>query len=328
MGGSIPFIPALYDIKAVFAGEQAHCFPVSVESLLKSIEFEVENLGLQTVTVAYDIYNIEAEAAGAIVTRNVALGMPQIETPLINSLESIDSLNKVTCPTGRMPLFLTAAKKAFGKWGNSCVIRGAVSGPFSMASKLFPREELLIEVLLNPHKIRELLFYCTDIIKMYAGEFVKHGAGVVIFDSFVAPPMLSPENYKDVVKPFHDDLISHIKQCGCSTVPLIIGGDTRPIINLLCDTGATQLLLDYTISAEDALDIMKTHPDKRFRYNLSPQLLLNGSTVEIEAELDKIFDLFGNAPDNWILGTAILPTNTNINKIKLVQQYIKQKERR
>jgi uroporphyrinogen decarboxylase len=317
----VAFLPALYDIKASLAKEEGYLFPVSSESLLTALRLEVEELGLSTLTAAYDIYNIEAEAIGSALRRDPSIGMPEIENPLINSLDEIKNLPILTQPAGRMSLFVNAAAKAKVLYGDTHDVRGAVSGPFSMASKIFPREELLIETIMNPEGVKLLLAYCNQCIKLYANEFLKKGCDVVVFDSFVAPPMLSPETYRDIVLPFHKELFSFIEKNGGKKLPLIAGGDTRPLLPYLIESGATQLILDYVIPAEKALECMINYPNIIFRYNIDPALVIQGSDESIEIRVKTLVNLFKKR-QNWILGTGILPNGINVNKIKLISKIL------
>ena len=321
MSGKVPFLPALYDIKASLAKEEGHLFPATSESLLAALKVEAKDLGLSTLTAAYDIYNIEAEAAGSIIRRDAGIGMPEIEKPLINSIDEIRDLRAITYPAGRMALFVDAASNAKKLYGKTHDIRGAVSGPFSMASKIFPREELLIETIMNPEGVKLLLTYCNQCIKLYANEFLKKGCDVVVFDSFITPPMLSPETYRDIVLPFHKELFSFIKKNGGKKRPLIAGGDTRPLLPYLTESGATQLILDYVIPAEKALECMKEYPEISFRYNIDPALVIDGTDDAIETRVKTLVNLFKDR-DNWILGTGILPNGTNVNKIKLISKVL------
>ncbi len=76
--------------------------------------------------------------------------MPEIHQPLIGSLEEIASLIQIKQPSGRMPLFIEAAKQAVHDFGNKVLVRGGLSGPFSMAAKIFPRERSSVGVFMNP----------------------------------------------------------------------------------------------------------------------------------------------------------------------------------
>jgi uroporphyrinogen-III decarboxylase len=116
--------------------------------------------------------------------------------------------------TGSPGNWAEAAKIAVDRWGSTIPIRGAISGPFSMASKLIAHDDLIMGCIINPDGIKELLSLCTQTAILYANAFLSAGAQVIVFDSFVVPPMLSPELYSEIVLPFHKELFGFLKQNG------------------------------------------------------------------------------------------------------------------
>jgi uroporphyrinogen decarboxylase len=314
-----PFFPALYDFKARLAGVPPHLFGQSPGELESALSAEADDLDAEILTSAYDIYNIEAEALGARVDRSPGIPMPEIRTPLITSLDEVERLPRLKAPTGRMTLFIEAARKINARYGARIPVRGAVSGPFSMAATLYPREQLLMDAVMSPERVRNLLAFCTAVIKIYIEGYLTVGTGVVVFDSFIAPPMLSPQLYEELVLPFHQDIFSLLGARGVGHRPLIAGGNTLPLLPYLAKTGANQLLLDYSIPPEQAKEILIGYKDLVFRVNLPPLLLSRGSATEIEAHTQNLLAQMRNTP-NFILGTSILSQDTPPDSIRTVKE--------
>ena len=143
--------------------------------------------------------------------------MPDIKEPIIRTIEGVSGLHGLNTLAGRMSVFVNAAKIAVDRWGSTIPIRGAISGPFSMASKLIAHDDLIMGCIINPDGIKELLSLCTQTAILYANAFLSAGAQVIVFDSFVVPPMLSPELYSEIVLPFHKELFGFLKQNGAVT---------------------------------------------------------------------------------------------------------------
>ena len=78
-----PFMPAIYDLKPVFIDAPLHTFGQDEGGLIRALSYEAEKLKMESLTVAYDIYNVEAEAAGCRISRDQDIGMPEISAPLI-----------------------------------------------------------------------------------------------------------------------------------------------------------------------------------------------------------------------------------------------------
>lgn len=323
-GGKVdrpPFMPAIYDLKPVFINAPLHSFGQNEDELIQALTFEVEELKLESLTVAYDIYNIEAEAAGCNISRNSAIGMPEIAKPVIHSLSEINKLTDLSEISARMPLFVRATGKVQKMYGDFIPVRAGISGPFSMAAKIYPQDNLLMETIVNTEGVFELLKYCTKIIKLYTNAYLKTGAGIVIFDSFVSPPMISPETYHELVLPFHQELFGILKENNVLQRTLIVGGNTAMLIPYFIKTGATQLLLDYNIPLEESKAILQEYKEMAFRINIPPALFINKETLKLKAYILHLLKTLKDC-NNLIVGTGILPPNVPPQNILAAKEII------
>lgn len=303
-----PFMPAIYDLKPAFLQLAPHSFGQKKQDIIDALIFEAEELEADSLTAAYDIYNIEAEAVGCSVLRDPKILMPEIEIPILCSLSELDQLELPCGLSGRMEIFIAAADHMLQKHEGTIPVRGGISGPFTMATKIFPKEALLLETVMNPDKLIPLLRFCTETIKIYAKAFADIGAGVVVFDSFVSPPMLSPQTYQELILPFHRDIFQSLDSFGVLQRTLIIGGNTLPILHDIISTGATQFLLDFTIPVEAVKTVLQEYPDTVFRVNLPPKPFTSRNTSELEYIINKTLNSLKYLK-NLIIGTGILPPN-------------------
>jgi uroporphyrinogen decarboxylase len=303
-----PFMPAIYDLKPAFLQAAPHSFGQKKQDIIDALIFEAEQLEADSLTAGYDIYNIEAEAVGCSVLRDQRIMMPEIEMPLLGSLNQLDKLEVPDGIRGRMKIFTAAAEHILQMYEGAIPVRGGISGPFTLATKIFPKEALLMETITNPEKLIPLLRFCTETIKIYARAFAKIGAGVVVFDSFASPPMVSPQIYQTLILPFHRDIFQFLERLGVLQRTLIIGGNTLPILHDIISTGATQFLLDFTIPMEAIRTILKEFPDTVFRVNLPPSPFTIRNTSELEDIINKTLNSI-KYHKNLIIGTGILPHN-------------------
>lgn len=315
-----PFMPAIYDLKPALIHAPAHTFAQHEGELIRALSFEAEELDADALTVAYDIYNIEAEAVGCTVLRNPQIHMPEIKAPLIHALSEIGQLQEIQKITGRMGLFIQATEKILKRYGDRLPVRGGISGPFSMATKIYPRDALLLETVIDPESVKGLLRYCTDVIKLYASAYAGIGAGVIVFDSFVAPPMIAPDFYHSVVLPFHREIFSFLKESDVLQRTLIVGGNTLPLIEDFISTGATQFLLDFNIPVEKIKPVLQQYPDTLFRVNLSP-LHFTHNREDLQRV---VYDLLRSLSTcrNLIIGTGILPPDVPPSNILAAKEAI------
>ena len=303
-----PFMPAIYDLKPAFFQAAPHTFGQKKQDIIDALIFEAEQLEADSLTAAYDIYNIEAEAVGCSVLRDPKILMPEIESPILGSLSETDKLEVPGGISGRMEIFISAAASMLHRYEGSIPVRGGISGPFTMASKICPKETVLMETLTNPEELIPLLGFCTEVIKIYAKAFADIGAGVVVFDSFASPPMLSPQTYKELILPFHRDIFRFLASLGVLQRTLIIGGNTLPILQDMISSGATQFLLDFTIPMEAIKTALHDFPDIAFRVNLPPSAFTSQNKGELEDIINNTLNSLAYHK-NLIIGTGILPTN-------------------
>jgi uroporphyrinogen decarboxylase len=303
-----PFMPAIYDLKPAFLQADPFTFGRKKQDIIDALTFEAEELEADSLTAAYDIYNIEAEAVGCSVLRDPNIMMPEIESPILGSISELDKLEVPGRISGRMEIFISAAASMLQRHEGSIPVRGGISGPFTMASKICPKETVLMETLTDPEKLIPLLGFCTEVIKIYAKAFADIGAGVVVFDSFASPPMLSPQSYKELILPFHRDIFSSFANLGVLQRTLIIGGNTLPILHDMTSTGATQFLLDFTIPLEAIKSVLQEYPETVFRVNLPPSAFTSQHTGELEDIIKKTLNSLAYHK-NLIVGTGILPPN-------------------
>lgn len=314
------FCPAIYDLKAKLADCDQADYARKTDEIVAALEKEINLLDLKVVTSAYDIYNVEAEAVGAKVTRE-GHNMPYIENPLIDSIDHISLLKKIENPAGRMNIFIDAAKAVFNKYYPDIYVRCGISGPFSMASKIYPGDKLLTDCILNGSKVTELMKYCTETIKVYLKEIIRNRIDVMIFDSFASPPLISPEIYRDLVFPFHKELFDYLTENGIIYKPLILGGNSYLLLDYLINTGANSFLLDYNIEDKIRESVISGYKNFAFRINIDPSLITNGNSSSITRYMESFLGRFGEYR-NMIIGTGILPYNTSIENLNLVHWLI------
>ena len=316
-----PFMPAIYDLKPTFVRLPSHTFGQNKQEIIDTLTFEAEQLDADSLTVGYDIYNIEAEAVGCAVLRDPGIWMPEIAGPIVHATGDFHKLKAIDRISGRMGIFVQAAQTMLEKYDSRIPVRGGISGPFSMATKLFPEEKLLMETVMNPGGLIPLLKFCTETIKIYARAFADVGAGVVVFDSYVSPPMISPRIYHEQILPFHQEIFRLLEDQGVHQRSLIIGGNTLPIINDIVLSGATQFLLDFSIPMEAIETTLQEYPEAVFRVNLPPAAFALRNTGELTGIVDtylRRLTKYGNV----IIGTGILPPEVPASNIRAAKDYI------
>jgi len=317
------FLPAIYEHKAWFIGSTPSAVARSADLLTQAMLTEFELIGPDALTVGVDVYNLEAEAVGCKVTfyEGADTSIPGIK-PGNHVVRVGDDVASARLPhplrDGRMPVNIEAARRVRAAVGGDVWLRGAISGPFSLAISLVGAEALFLACLDRPEWVHDVLAYSGRIIKEFAQAYIDAGAELVVFDSQASPELLSPPMYEEFVLPITADLAAWAARQGVRDLPLIIGGNATPIADLQILTGCNNLLCDFTADFDTwaaACQAAKV----AMRRNLSPRLIETSPPAQIydvaRRELERGRDLPG-----FIMGTAVVPFATPTENILAVKR--------
>jgi len=321
---SVPlFLPAIYEHKAWFIGSTPSAISRDPDLLARAMLAEYAAIGPDALTVGVDVYNLEAEAVGCRVTfyEGNDTSIPGIK-PGDHGIHLGDDLRAAKVPNplrdGRMPVNLEAARRVRRELGSDIWLRGAISGPFSLAISLVGAETLFIACMDSPEWVQQLLDYSSRIIKEFAKGYRDAGAELIVFDSQASPDLLSPQMYEELVLPITQDLAAWAAAQGMRDLPLIIGGNTTPIAGLLARTGCNNLLCDFTGDFDEWAAVCR-ESKRSMRRNISPRLIETSSPDEIYAaaarEVARGRDLPG-----FIMGTAVVPFGTPTENVLAVKR--------
>lgn len=318
-----PFLPAIYEHKAWFIGRTPSAIARDAELLSRALLAEYEAIGPDALTIGVDVYNLEAEAVGCPVTfyEGDDASIPGIK-PGQHIVPVGADLGQARVPNplrdGRMPVNLAAARNVRRELGDAVWLRGALSGPFSLATSLVGAEAVFMACLDQPGWVHELLAYAGRIIQAFGRAYLDAGAELVVFDSQASPDMISPAMYEEFVLPATQDLVQWAAAQGVRDLPLVIGGDTTRIAGLLVRTGANNLLCDFSAD-HDAWAAVCRPAGRALRRNVSPRLIADATPEEIHAttlrEVRRGRDLPG-----FILGTGVIPFGTPTENILAVKR--------
>jgi len=307
------FLPAIYEHKAWFIGSTPSAISRDADLLTRALVAEYEAIGPDALAIGVDVYNLEAEAVGCTVSfyEGADTSIPGIK-PGNHIIHVGDDLTAARLPNpltdGRMPVNLAAARNVRRELGDDFWLRGAISGPFSLAISLVGAEALFLACLDNPEWVRSCLDYSGRIIKEFSKAYIDAGAELIVFDSQASPELLSPGMYEEFVLPVTQELVQWATTQGVRDLPLIIGGNTTPIAGLLAQTGANNLLCDFTADFDVWAETCREH-GRSLRRNISPRLIETATPDQIyevaAREIRRGRDLPG-----FIMGTAVIPFGT------------------
>ena len=255
------------------------------------------------ITVGMDIYNIEAEALGCEIRFYDDASIPGILThPL--TLDDSPQLIKFSTKIGRIQLLFDAAGIIKNADSGDVKINIGICGPFSILMELLGYEAAVHAIIDEDPRVFALLDALLAFQKDYCSAITNMGLGVAVFESWASPPLISPDVYRKYAFPYEKALLAHMEELGMTARPLIIGGDTRSILDCILKTGTTLLVSDYNTPLD--LYIEKAG-GITVRANIDPKQIQRGAWPEITARINEIRSV--NYP-NLVIGTGVVPYDT------------------
>jgi uroporphyrinogen decarboxylase len=314
-----PFCPAVYEHKAALVGATPSRLARDAELLERALEAELDLYQPDILTVGLDVYNVEAEAAGARVRFYETNDVPSVESRPIRPGQDVGQLPLPDpARSGRMYIFLEAGRRVAARHGREVFIRGALSAPFSMACELAGAEPMLLALLDDPEWSASLLDFCSAAVEAYGKAFVDRGLGIVLFDSHASPPLVSPELYRRLLLPPTERTIRYFRdELGVPYIPYIVGGDTAPLFDGILATGTNGVLCDFKADLSFFIGRLADSP-VLLRANLDPRFLQAASAAEVKGRALEILAL-GRRHPRFVLGTGILPYDLDPAKVIAVR---------
>jgi MtaA/CmuA family methyltransferase len=225
----------------------------------------------------------EAEALGARVTQPED-GLPKLEQVLLAEALDLDSLRTADPTTGgRMLLFYEAVQRVVQEIGDQAYVLATLRGPLLAASQLRGVEQIMIDLATVPEQVVVLLEFTSRVIFDLGRWLLASGAhGLLLGEATCSPSFISPTMYRDIVLPFHKQLVGSLHEAGWATVGLHICGNTTPILADIASTRVDFADIDYQVSLENALRAINN--GMCGRGNLDPSAIFRfGSPSEVRA---------------------------------------------
>ncbi len=302
---NIPVVPAIYEHAARLINVSPWACSRSGEFLYAAHRAAWERYRHRHVVVGVDLYNVEPEAYGAKVREPHGNGTPVLEAHLCESLGDLLKLPELEVSAGRIPLILSAASRLKRDCPEADV-RVPLCGPLALASGLVGFETLLMDALEEPDLACSALRRLVDGQLRYVEAAAREGLGVMVFESSAAPPLMSPELFREIELPALVHLFEGIRGAIGETGALILGGDTALIARDLCGVPAGYMICPAETNQAAFLQAFEARPEVTLRANLPASLLAAGDLAaytEIVAERRRIL----SARAAVELGTGVVP---------------------
>lgn len=272
------------------------------------------------VVVGVDIYNLEAEAYGAVVDRPGGNGIPAIVAHPLAQSADLCSLPPLDPSRGRLAMVLAVAKRLKAAHP-AADVRVPVSGPFSIAASLVGLENLLCDAMADPDATSAALSALVEGQSRLCAAVRAIGLDIAFFESAAAPPLLSPPLFRRVELPALHALLGRAATIMGHPVPCVIGGDTLPILDAMLETGTRYVICPAETDQAAFMAAMASRPEVTVRVNLAPAATAGGDWSVLRAEADRVLAL-ARTRERVCIGTGALPYETRPEVLLRLRDYV------
>jgi uroporphyrinogen-III decarboxylase len=314
------FIPVVYEHAAKFIGRRPWEVSRSADLLAEAHAAAYAAYRHTPVVAGIDVYNVEAEAYGAVVGTPQGNEVPSVMGQLCQHATDLCGLAwPDAASSGRFPLVMEAAARLKEQCPGA-EIRIPLSGPFSIACALVGFQGILTEVLMNPDAVAAALRHLAAGQVEACRTFASRGFRVMFFDSAGCPPIITADSFRSVVLPALCDMMAGVRNLMNETPPLILGGNTASILEDLLSTGTEYVICPAETDRETFMEIMKTYPQVTVRMNTPARLFASNDREALRADMEYMAKLAAGQPAA-VLGSGVLPFDADPSMVRFAQEF-------
>ncbi len=175
---------------------------------------------------------------------------------------------------------LSAIKTLRQKYGADVPIIGKVVGPWTLAYHLYGVANFLMDVILAPDRVAELIATLKEVPLAFAQAQIEAGADMVTWSDHVTGSLVSRKTYEDFLFPVHVECLTSLKDVPCI---LHVCGDVLDRLDLFARTGFGIFHIDSRNSLPEARRITDGRMLLTGNIN-NPRVLLNGGREDVRQE--------------------------------------------
>ena len=305
----VPAIPSVSGWVAKFSGLPLQTLLFDAGAMAKAQVRAQEAIGHDALFAYCDALYIPEAFGCPLVFRSSG---PDVEALEINGEEDIRSLPVPDCSRdGRLPLLLELAEALVRLPGRKVPVLGLVEGPFTNCSRILGAEKLMRALIKNRSLVERMLEKVGALLSAFGRRLKEIPVdGLIIADPVSSSTMISPGRYREFVLP---TLQSFIRNLGLPVI-LHVCGNTRPILDLMAETGASILSLDQCMDLAEAKERVSGRCG--IGGNVDPvHVLLFGTPEGVKRETLRCLQQGGKKGYLLMAGCAV-PPDTPIENLK------------
>jgi uroporphyrinogen decarboxylase len=263
--------------------------------------------GGDLITAGYD-GTLAVKALGGNVAFRAG-GSPDVLDPLIKDLADLDKIKPERIKEDYYyQVDYEVSKQLIALAGDEYFVSTGFWGPFTQAGLLLGTEPLMRKCIKDKNAVRALLDFCFELLKICSEDIIDLGAGIgSIADPTASKDMISRRLFEELALPYLRKVYDWYASKNQLTT-LHICGDITDRLDLMPETGADILSLDYKVSMKTAAEMLG---DKMvIAGNADPvEVVMMGSEETVRSAYRKILEEVEGVPYVLMAGCSI-PSKT------------------
>ncbi len=271
------------------------------------------------IVCGIDVYHVEVEAWGAEVRPKSANPTPALAGPLLENPGQIPALRALDPKTdGRLPMLCEAALALATKFPGT-EVHVPLAGPISLAVGLLGFETFLMELADATEEIRAAITFLARHQAALCTKLIALGFRPAIYDSGGAPPLVSPDTFREIVAPALGVVLQAGRAAG-RPLTCIVGGDVALVAEALLAAGPGQVICPAETNQASFMHVAAGFPEIIVRVNMPASVLASGKSAAIERAMDEYLPLALGHP-RGLLGTGVVPFDCDPSLVVAAQRY-------
>jgi uroporphyrinogen decarboxylase len=272
--------------------------------------------GGDLVTAGYD-GTLAVKALGGNVAFRAG-GSPDVLDPLIKDIADLDKIKPERIKEDYYyQVNYEVAKQLIALAGDEYFVSTGFWGPLTQAGLIFGTEPLMRKCLKDKNAVRALLDFCFELLKICSEDIIDLGAGIgSIADPTASKDMISRRVFEEFALPYLKKVCDWYASKN-QLATLHICGDITDRLDLMPETGADILSLDYKVSMKTAAEMLG---DKMvIAGNADPvEVIMMGSAETVRNAYLKILEEVEGVPYVLMAGCNI-PSKTPLANLEAMR---------
>ena len=302
----VPYYPILGATAAVFAGISVTDYLKDPKQLARAQLEMYERLPRDIVVMMTDLVK-EPEVMGSKIRWEEG-EITAVEVPVLD--EDKGKLARFQVPSvtsaGRLPWFFEGCERV-AKAVKDAAVGAVVTGPWAIAAGLRGVEKIILDTFDDPPFVHDLMKFSMELAKAIGDATQATGAGLSFSEPTSSCSLVSPEVYREFIKPYHVDLMNYYKTKKAG-VTLHMCGFVEPIVEDIIEAGIAGLSIDNYSNLADVVKLAR----KRIVLigNVDTNLFISGTREDMERAVKQCIDIAAEGSAFVLASGCDLPLNT------------------